>query len=118
MPIAPQESTIAHEYEGAPGAEYVFSVSDIARAARSLLGDGWDAASGFWGVTGVVAAPSGMDYLVAVDSTGGSNHGDLYVQDDRPYPLAYLAELTAAHGLDAVAAAVADVIRTAEADET
>ncbi|GAA5070569.1 hypothetical protein [Streptomyces similanensis] len=54
-------------YNPAPGSEYPFSVSDIARAAAHQLGDGWSAESGPWGVTGTVSGPYNAKFTMAVD---------------------------------------------------
>lgn len=57
-------------YDPAPGTEYPFSISDIARATARLLGDGWTAESGFWGVTGAVSGPYVTDFEFVVDYEG------------------------------------------------
>ncbi|MGW2109930.1 hypothetical protein [Streptomyces sp. NPDC001948] len=65
-------------YTPAPGTEYPFSVSDIARATAQLLGDGWTAESGYWGTTGSVSGPfiASFTFLVHED-------GDLCIAYDQ-----------------------------------
>ncbi|MGP3951301.1 hypothetical protein [Streptomyces sp. 7N604] len=92
--------------EPAPGTEYPFSISDIARAAAVLLGDDWAVESGYWGVTGTLESPDGEVFTVGVDG-----NGDLYVCRDLTYlttKTIYLPDLTAADGLDASATAIAE----------
>ncbi|MER6616350.1 hypothetical protein [Streptomyces xantholiticus] len=57
-------------YTPAPGTEYPFSISDIARATAKLLGHGWMAESGYWGVTGAVAGPYTAEFEFVVDYQG------------------------------------------------
>ncbi|AJF70298.1 hypothetical protein [Streptomyces vietnamensis] len=98
-----------YRYDPAPGSEYPFSISDIARQAVKVLGDDWHAESGYWGVTGEITAPDGAHFLVAVD-----HEGDLYVHaNDRTEPtflLEYFDCTSALDGLDEVTMRVAAVI--------
>ncbi|MFE1206395.1 hypothetical protein ACFW5V_32430 [Streptomyces sp. NPDC058762] len=57
-------------YSPAPGTEYPFSISDIARATARLLGAGWRAESGYWGVTGAIAGPYDSEFEFVVDYDG------------------------------------------------
>lgn len=91
-------------YNPAPGTEYSFSISDIARAAARLLGNDWHAESGTWGVSGHLTAPDGTEYMVGVDSDG-----DLFVLHDDCR--IYMVTMCAAYGLDTVAEVVAATIR-------
>ncbi|MFJ4880131.1 hypothetical protein ACIP93_33655 [Streptomyces sp. NPDC088745] len=65
-------------YTPAPGTEYPFSVSDIARATAHLLGSEWGAESGFFGVTGTVFGPFTSSFTLLVDY-----EGDLCIAYDR-----------------------------------
>lgn len=66
-------STIGTDYDEhgrympAPGTEYPFSVSDIARATARLLGADWTAESGPWGTTGTLTGPHSADFTFLVD---------------------------------------------------
>ncbi|MGW2421495.1 hypothetical protein ACWC0C_19975 [Streptomyces sp. NPDC001709] len=57
-------------YTPAPGTEYPFSISDIARATAKLLGQGWTAESGYWGVTGALVGPYVAEFEFVVDYQG------------------------------------------------
>lgn len=57
-------------YTPAPGTEYPFSISDIARATARLLGQGWTAESGYWGVSGALAGPYTAEFEFVVDYQG------------------------------------------------
>ncbi|MFD9078135.1 hypothetical protein [Streptomyces erythrochromogenes] len=96
-------------YDPAPGTEYPFSVSDIARQAVKLLGDGWHAESGYWGVTGEITTLEGARFVVGVD-----HEGDLYVHaDDNAEPtflLEYFDSTSASEGLEEVTKRVVAVI--------
>ncbi|MFF4410134.1 hypothetical protein [Streptomyces sp. NPDC001404] len=96
-------------YSPAPGTEYPFSISDIGRAAARLLGEDWEAESTPWGVGAYLehnGGPGGFNLYVDSD-------GDLYVKpelsDAGP---TFLRDLTAADGLDTLAACVADTVRS------
>ncbi|MFB6629951.1 hypothetical protein ACFCWY_08655 [Streptomyces sp. NPDC056362] len=54
-------------YTPAPGTEYPFSVSDIARATVQLLGPEWHAESGAFGATGVITGSFTGRFVVLVD---------------------------------------------------
>ncbi|MET8696870.1 hypothetical protein ABZV65_30520 [Streptomyces bauhiniae] len=54
-------------YRPAPGTEYPFSVSDIARATAPLLGADWHAESGPWGTTGRLSGPFIATFEIVVD---------------------------------------------------
>lgn len=58
------------EYTPAPGTEYPFAVSDIARAVSALLGDDWTAESGYWGTTGSLSGPFTASFTFLVDEEG------------------------------------------------
>ncbi|MDI3101969.1 hypothetical protein QJ054_33585 [Streptomyces sp. AN-3] len=111
-------------YNPAPGTEYPFSVSDIARATARLLGAGWTAESGYWGTTGVVCGPFTATFGFLVD-----DEGDLCIAYDN-YPVdgfpespdlpdqvgtwdvgVYLEEAAALDGLDDLAERAAAAIR-------
>ncbi|MEJ8654670.1 hypothetical protein WKI65_43230 [Streptomyces sp. MS1.AVA.3] len=53
-------------YVPAPGTEYRYAVSDIARKAAKLLGQSWDSESGYWGVTGQIHTPTGDTVTIGV----------------------------------------------------
>ncbi|MFE5923160.1 hypothetical protein [Streptomyces sp. NPDC056468] len=57
-------------YTPSPGTEYPFAISDIARATAKLLGQGWTAESGYWGVTGALAGPYTAEFEFVVDYQG------------------------------------------------
>ncbi|GBQ04370.1 hypothetical protein SSP531S_58640 [Streptomyces spongiicola] len=57
-------------YTPAPGTEYPFSISDTARATAQLLGRGWTAESGYWGVTGALTGPYTAEFEFVVDYQG------------------------------------------------
>ncbi|MFF8431748.1 hypothetical protein ACF07Y_42815 [Streptomyces sp. NPDC016566] len=61
------EQTSTEPYHPAPGTEYPFSISDIAYATAKLLGDGWMAESGPWGISGVVAGPYSTEITFCID---------------------------------------------------
>jgi hypothetical protein len=107
----PAEQVDAQGTDTAPypaGTEYPFSISDIARSAAVVLGDGWHAESGHWGVTGQLTAPGGAALTVGVDY-----EGDLYVEAKTSLGDAeYLPDVSAADGLADLAAAVAKAART------
>ncbi|MFE6639536.1 hypothetical protein ACFVFT_38520 [Streptomyces tendae] len=111
-------------FDPAPGTEYPFSISDIARATARLLGDGWTAESGCWGVSGTLSGPCSTDFAFVVDY-----EDDLIIEyrystdDDFPedpeLPKAaikcdsgvYLERASASDGLDALAERSAAAIR-------
>ncbi|MFF8431019.1 hypothetical protein ACF07Y_38980 [Streptomyces sp. NPDC016566] len=111
-------------YTPAPGAEYPFSISDIARATAARLGVGWQAESGYWGIDGSVAGPYMAEFGFTVD-----HEGDLCItfrrfdEDGLPEDPAlpdgvqghgegmYLEEASAADGLDNLAERSAAAIR-------
>lgn len=93
-------------YDPAPGIEYPFAISDIARAAAKLLGDGWSVESGYWGVTGRLTTPAGDLVTVGVD-----DEGDLYVSGPPALEPNYLRDATATDGVDALAELVAQTSR-------
>ena len=57
-------------YSPAPGTEYPFSISDIARAAARILGPDWTAESGYWGVSGTLSGPRAAKFEFFVDEWG------------------------------------------------
>ncbi|MER7952028.1 hypothetical protein ABTY59_32020 [Streptomyces sp. NPDC096079] len=73
-------------YSPAPGTEYPFSVSDIARATAALLGPDWTAESGYYGVTGTVSGPYVTTFTFQVDYEGDLEivYGDPVVDDNWP----------------------------------
>ncbi|NML55101.1 hypothetical protein HHL19_35770 [Streptomyces sp. R302] len=112
------------EYTPAPGTEYPFSVSDIARAASRLLGPDWLAESGYWGITGTLSGPYIGKFTLLIDE-----EGDLYIEfsryagDDWPEDPklpdgvehcdggVFLVGASAPDGLDFLAAQVAAAVR-------
>lgn len=96
-------------YTPAPGTEFPFSISDIARAAAPLLGDDWQAEAGPWGASGTVM-PSGREdlYYVAVGDVGDMDE-DLGVWG--PDGTRLLPRAAASHGLGWLADAVAVTVR-------
>lgn len=96
-------------YDPAPGSEYPFSISDIARQAVKLLGDDWHAESGYWGVVGEITARDGARFIVGVD-----HEGDLYVHADMHAEPTFLMEYfdctSASDGLEEVIKRVVAVI--------
>ncbi|MFF7415664.1 hypothetical protein [Streptomyces lydicus] len=73
-------------YNPAPGTEYPFSISDIARAAVRLLGTGWRAESGYWGITGAICGPYVAEFEFVVDYQGDLTITyTLYEADDFPH---------------------------------
>ncbi|MFB8120581.1 hypothetical protein ACFC51_32545 [Streptomyces sp. NPDC055962] len=111
-------------YTPAPGVEYPFAVSDVARAVARLLGKGWTAESGAWGTTGTVSGPDGATFTFQVDY-----EADLCVEfsrsEDDGWPESpelpedfhewdhgvHLALACSADGLDYLAEKYADAIR-------
>ncbi|WP_326581851.1 hypothetical protein OIE69_44320 (plasmid) [Actinacidiphila glaucinigra] len=91
-------------YEPAPGTEYPYSVSDIARAAAKLLGPGYHAESGHWGVTGAITGPHGQSITIGVD-----HEGDLYVKRGSDQ-ITYLPDACAAYSVESNADAVAKAV--------
>ncbi|MFF9901308.1 hypothetical protein [Streptomyces longispororuber] len=61
------EHDLAHPV---PGTEYPFSISDISRATARLLGPGWLAESGSWGVSGSLCGPYLTEFVFVVDYEG------------------------------------------------
>lgn len=57
-----------HGYNPAPGTEYPFSISDIARATARILGKGWMAESGPWGTTGTISASYVAEFVLYIDA--------------------------------------------------
>ncbi|MEU2969018.1 hypothetical protein ABZ687_29075 [Streptomyces ardesiacus] len=112
-------------YTPAPGTEYPFSISDIARATARLLGPGWSAESGYWGVTGVVSGHlCAADFEFLIDGDGDLCISyDHFVADGFPETPelpdevkdyaegVYLPTACSAHGLDALAERSAAAIR-------
>ncbi|MCX5078886.1 hypothetical protein OHA84_37325 (plasmid) [Streptomyces sp. NBC_00513] len=96
-------------YDPAPGTEYPFSISDIARQAVKLLGDDWHAESGYWGVTGEITTQDGARFIVGVD-----HEGDLYVHADKHAEPTFLFEyfdgISASDGVEEVTKRVVAVI--------
>ncbi|MGW7090018.1 hypothetical protein ACWGH2_41915 [Streptomyces sp. NPDC054871] len=93
----------------APGTEYPYAVSDIARKAAELLGEGWGSESGYWGVTGQIHTPDGETVTIGVD-----HDGDLYVNGPTSLEPVYLEEETAPHSeeeLTVLAGLVVRVVR-------
>ncbi|MFJ4342630.1 hypothetical protein [Streptomyces sp. NPDC088915] len=54
-------------YDPAPGTEYPYVISDYAREAARILGDGWGADSGFIGAYGLLWGPDVPTLHVFVD---------------------------------------------------
>ncbi|WP_333735029.1 hypothetical protein [Streptomyces sp. IBSBF 3010] len=50
-----------------PGAEFPFSISDVARAVARRLGSGWSVETGPWGLDGEVTSPCGTVFKLYVD---------------------------------------------------
>lgn len=111
-------------YTPAPGTEYPFSVSDISRATAKLLGQGWMAESGYWGVSGVVSGPynATFDFLVDHDGDlcvtysryeddGFAEHPDLPEDVGSCDEGVYLVGASASDGLDDLAERAAAAIR-------
>ncbi|MFB6505550.1 hypothetical protein ACFC07_22335 [Streptomyces sp. NPDC056099] len=93
----------------APGTEYPYAVSDVARKAAELLGQGWGSESGYWGVTGQIHTPAGDTVTIGID-----HEGDLYVNGPTSLEPVYLEDETAPHSeedLTVLAALVAKVVR-------
>ncbi|MEV0965523.1 hypothetical protein AB0J25_23585 [Streptomyces sp. NPDC049910] len=111
-------------YNPAPGTEYPFSISDIARATARLLGDGWTAESGSWGITGTLAGPCSTEFTFCVDYEDDLVIAYRYTTDD-DFPDApklpegalkcdagvYLELASASDGLDSLAERSAAAIR-------
>ncbi|MEU3501594.1 hypothetical protein ABZ726_12730 [Streptomyces hundungensis] len=87
-----------------PGTEYPLAVSDIAREAARLLGDGWGSESGYWGVTGQIHTPTGDTVTIGIDHAG-----DLYVNGPTSLEPVYLEGESAPHSLEALRA-VAELV--------
>ncbi|MFG2986174.1 hypothetical protein ACGFYQ_33820 [Streptomyces sp. NPDC048258] len=100
----------------APGTEYPFSISDIARAAAQLIGDDWDADAdaGCRGASGVMESADGDFYLVKVGDTGKTNE-ELYVECDVDRRI--LPNLGPGNALELLADAVAITVRTMQHDD-
>ncbi|MEU6462208.1 hypothetical protein [Streptomyces sp. NPDC046976] len=73
-------------YTPVPGTEYPFSVSDIARATALILGPGWTAESGTWGVSGTLSGPCSTDFTFYVDYEGDLTVDYQYSTDDHDFP--------------------------------
>ncbi|MCY0945689.1 hypothetical protein [Streptomyces antarcticus] len=89
-------------YEPAPGTEYPFAISDIARQAVKHLDEAWQAESGYWGVVGEITAPDATRFVVGVD-----HEGDLYVHSDKNADPTFVFEhfdivISASDGLEEV----------------
>jgi hypothetical protein len=111
-------------YCPAPGTEYPFSISDIARATARLLGDGWTAESGCWGVSGTLAGPCSTRFTFRIDEEDDLTIAYSY-STDNDFPQdprlpegvircdagAYLELASAAEGLDNLAERSAAAIR-------
>ncbi|MFF3710286.1 hypothetical protein [Streptomyces phaeochromogenes] len=97
----------AGHYHPEPGTEYPFAVSDIGRAAADLLGNGWFADSGSWGVRTYLQTDDERDwYTLAVTESG--------VLHIETLPEAHRTDLVGvwpSDGLADIAARVADTIR-------
>ncbi|SEE82861.1 hypothetical protein SAMN05216483_6684 [Streptomyces sp. 2131.1] len=118
-------ATAPAAYEPAPGTEYPFSISDIARATAQLLGPGWSAESGPWGVYGVISGhPYVADFVIEVDYEGdltisytGYEDDSLPESPELPEGVAdrpggvYLVEAYAGDGLKALAERAAAALR-------
>ncbi|MFD5856116.1 hypothetical protein [Streptomyces chartreusis] len=113
-------------YTPAPGTEYPFSVSDIARATARLLGDGWTVESGAWGVSGKITGPYITDFTLVIDYEGDlcidfdARYGDDALPENPELPEGvkdgteggvYLHLACAADGLDTLAERAAAAIR-------
>lgn len=101
-------------YNPAPGTEYPFSVSDIGRAAVQLLGPDWDAESLPWGVGAYLDFKDqpGAGFTLGVDEDG-----DLYLADDLyDGSRTFFTDAVIIDGLPALAARIADTVRTLRAD--
>lgn len=111
-------------YMPAPGTEYPFSVSDIARATARLLGPDWMAESGAWGVSGTLSGPHSADFAFFVDEESDLCIGFRHSTDD-DWPETpelpegvlscdfgvYLELATSAEGLDNLAERSAAAVR-------
>ncbi|WP_416969414.1 hypothetical protein [Streptomyces sp. 4F14] len=97
----------AGEYHPAPGTEYTFSISDIARAAADLLGEKWCADSGAWGVRGYLQADGeSHGYTLGVALSGV-----LHVETSPEGDGRDLFDVCSADRLSSLAVRVADAIR-------
>ncbi|MGW6569828.1 hypothetical protein [Streptomyces sp. NPDC054975] len=96
-------------YSPAPGTEYPFSISDIARRAVVILGPCWTAESGFMGVSGTISAPDSTTYLLAVGDLGDTVP-ELYVELDGGQHCIH--GVWSGDGVQAIAQEVALLIRT------
>lgn len=107
LPPLPQDDH--GRYAPAPGTEYPFSISDIARAAAPLLGDDWQAEAGTWGASGTVMSPGKENlYYVAVGDVGDTDE-DLGIWG--PDSTRLLPRAAPSHGLGWLADAVAVTVR-------
>ncbi|MCX4976503.1 hypothetical protein [Streptomyces sp. NBC_00620] len=129
-PEPPQYDEKGH-YVPAPGEEYPFSISDIARATARLLGAGWTAESGHWGTTGSVSGPFRASFTFLVDDEGDLciAYDELVVDEFPETPElpdgvdeyddgVFLEDASAAEGLDALAARSAAAIRAVTGRDT
>ncbi|MET7622734.1 hypothetical protein [Streptomyces sp. NPDC005408] len=93
----------------APGAEYPYAVSDIARKAAEFLGEGWGSESGHWGTSGQIHTPGGETVTIGVDE-----EGELYVNGPTSLEPVWLDDESAPQSLAelaAIAETVADITR-------
>ncbi|MET9776223.1 hypothetical protein ABZ023_18515 [Streptomyces sp. NPDC006367] len=116
-------------YTPAPGTEYPFSISDIARATARVLGPGWTAESGPWGVSGTLSGPYSTDFTFCIDEQDDlviayrpSTDDDFPEDPELPDPAtkcdagAYLELASADDGLDELAEQSAAAIRAITGD--
>ncbi|MFI8206656.1 hypothetical protein [Streptomyces sp. NPDC085937] len=111
-------------YMPAPGTEYPFSISDIARATARILGPDWMAESGYWGVSGTLSGPRSAQFEFFIDEWGDLCIGFRRSTDDNwpeepelPDGIlrgdfgVYLELASAADGLDSLAERSAAAVR-------
>ncbi|WP_186782453.1 hypothetical protein [Streptomyces sp. CBG9] len=70
MSSTPIPFDVLGRYNPAPGTEYPFSVSDIARATAHMLGPEWDTETRLWGTTGHIFGHCVATFTLKVDHEG------------------------------------------------
>ncbi|MFJ7280509.1 hypothetical protein [Kitasatospora sp. NPDC098663] len=108
--LPPLPHDVPHgRYAPAPGTEYQFSISDIARAAAPLLGNDWLADAGPWGTSGTVMPSDKEDlYYVSVGDVGDMDEDlGIWGHDSTRF----LPRAAPSHGLGWLADAVAVTVR-------
>ncbi|MFM9478610.1 MULTISPECIES: hypothetical protein [Streptomyces] len=117
-------------YVPAPGTEYPFSVSDIARTTAHLLGGRWSAQSDSWGTTGRLSGPRAAKFTFLVDEEGDlviefwGSTDDFFEDTELPQRVldcdagGYLEGACAGDGLEALAELAAASIRAVTGNDT